>query len=99
MIVSQEYDESGDEYKLRNVFNTDDVERENWQRVQSGKGFIYENGKLVGREIAQIPVEEAMMLENMKDIDYLSFSRNKDKAALKRLIKRYPHWRSSSGGI
>ena len=76
-----------------------DFERENWERVQNGKGFMYENGHLVGREIARIPVEEAAMLEAMCDIDYLSFSRNKDKAALRRLLQRFPYWRCSGGDV
>lgn len=99
MIVSQTIEEYGDEIRLENHFNTDDIERENWQRVQAGNGFIRENGKLVGREIAQIPTDEAAWLESIKDLDYLSFSRNNDKAALKRLLQRFPHWRSSSGGF
>ncbi len=99
MISHQELSEDGDSLKLTNYINSDDVERENWQKVQDGKGYIYDNGQLVGREIARIPVEEAAMLEAMCDIDYLSFSRNKDKAALRRLLKRYPYWRSSSGGV
>ena len=99
MIVSQELQEYGDEYKLTNRLNTDDVERENWKLAQDGKGFIRENGKLVGREIAQIPLEEAAMLEANYDLDYLAFSRNNDKAALKRLLKRFPYWRCSGGEI
>lgn len=99
MIVSQELQEYGDEYKLTNRLNTDDVERENWKLAQEGKGFIRENGKLVGREIAQIPLEEAAMLEANYDLDYLAFSRNNDKAALKRLLKRFPYWRCSGGEI
>ena len=99
MIESQELYEHGDEYELLNHINTDDIERENWQKVQEGKGFIRENGKLVGREIAQIPVEEAAMLEAAYDLDYLAFTRNNDKAALKRLLKRFPHWRCSGGEI
>ncbi len=58
-----------------------------------------EDGKLVGRLIANIPVEEAAMLEANYDLDYLAFTRNNDKAALKRLLKRFPYWRSSGGEI
>ena len=99
MIVDQELFKHGDEYKLENHINSDDVERENWRQVQEGKGFIRENGKLVGRLIANIPVEEAAMLEANYDLDYLAFSRNNDKAALKRLLKRFPYWRCSGGEI
>ena len=99
MIVGQELEERGDEYRLINHVNTDEIERENWQRTQQGNGFIRESGKLVGREIAQIPVEEAAMLDANYDLDYLAFSRNNDRAALRRLLTRFPHWRCASGGI
>ena len=99
MIVEQELQERGDEITLTNRFNTDDAERENWRGVQAGNGFIKENGKLVGRLIANIPVDEAAMLEANYDLDYLAFSRNNDKAALRRLLQRFPHWRCSSGGF
>ena len=99
MIVGQELGEIGGEVKLLNHINTDDIERENWRKVQDGKGFMYENGNLVGREIARIPVEEAAMLETLCDIDYLSFTRNNDRSALRRLLQRFPHWRCASGGI
>ncbi len=39
------------------------------------------------------------MLEANYDLDYLAFSRNNDKAALKRLLKRFPYWRCSGGEI
>ena len=99
MIVAQELEENGDELRLTNHINTDEAEKENWAKVQEGKGFIRENGKIVGREIAQISVEEAAMLEAQYDLDYLAFSRNNDKAAFRRLLKRFPHWRCCSGGI
>ncbi|MBQ4431880.1 MAG: hypothetical protein II877_10280 [Synergistaceae bacterium] len=100
MITGQELEFRGDELELTTHINTDDVERENWRRVQAGKGFMYDSrGTLAGREIARIPAEEAAMLEAQYDIDYLSFSRNQDKNALRRLIARFPHWRCSEGGI
>ena len=100
MIVSQELEELGDNVRLLNHINTDDAERENWQHVQQGKGFIRdEQGNVAGRFVANIPVEEAAMLEAQKDLDYLSFSRNGDKNALRRLLKRFPYWRCSEGGI
>lgn len=99
MIIGQELKEHGDEITLTNHINTDDIERDNWQSVQSGNGFIRENGKLQGRLLANIPVEEAAMLEANYDLDYLAFSRNNDKAALKRLLQRFPYWRASSGGF
>ena len=99
MIVKQELEILGDEFRLTNNINTDEIERENWAKVQQGNGFIRENGKLVGREIAQIPIDEAAMLEANYDLDYLAFSRNNDRAALRRLLQRFPHWRCSSGGF
>ena len=101
MIVAQELQERGDELTLLNHINTDEQEKLNWEHLQqSGKGFIYdEKHNLAGREIARIPYEEAAMLEAMCDLDYLSFSRNNDKNALRRLIKRFPHWRCCEGGI
>ena len=100
MIAQQVYSEYGDDVMLRNHINTDDEERLNWQSVQNGKGFIRdEKNHVIGREVARIPVEEAAMLEAIHDLDYLSFSRNNDKAALRRLLKRFPYWRCSSGGF
>ena len=98
-MITQELEQNGEELKLRTYFNTDDEEKINWDSTQHTNGFIYENKKLVGREIARIPVEEAAMLESLCDIDYLSFSRNGDKNAFRRLLARYPHWRCASGGI
>ena len=100
MIIGQELEELGDSVRLLNHINTDDAERENWRSVQQGKGFIRDkHGHVAGRLVANIPVEEAAMLEAMKDLDYLSFSRNGDKAAFRRLLKRFPYWRCSEGGI
>ena len=100
MLVAQEFEERGDEYTLRNYFNTDDEQRMNWETAQQGKGYIYnDRQKLVGREIARIPVDEAAMLETMCDLDYLSFTRNNDKNAFRRLLARFPHWRCCEGGI
>ena len=75
-MISQEIEERGEELTLLNHINTDEEEKLNWQQVQAGKGFIYdEKGNLAGREIARIPMEEAAMLEAMCDLDYLSLSR------------------------
>ena len=100
-MIAQELEERGEELTLLNHINTDEEEKLNWQQAQStGKGFIYdEKGKLAGREVARIPMEEAAMLEAMCDLDYLSFSRNGDKNAFRRLLKRFPHWRCCEGGI
>ena len=100
MIVGQELNERGGDITLANHINTDDIEKENWRMVQDGKGFIRnETGHVSGRLVANIPVEEAAMLEAMKDLDYLSFSRNGDKAAFRRLLQRFPYWRCAEGRI
>ncbi len=100
MITWQEIEERGEEVRLLNHINTDDAERENWQQVQEGKGFIHDSkGRLAGRIVANIPVEEAVMLETQKDLDYLSFTRNGDKKAFRRLLARFPYWRCSEGGV
>ena len=99
-MITQELTEHGEELQLINRINTDEAERDNWKNLQQvGKGFIRENGKIVGREVARIPMEEAAMLEAQYDLDYLSFSRNNDKAAFRRLLKRFPHWRCSEGSV
>ncbi len=69
-MITQELEQNGEELKLRTHFNTDDEQKINWETTQHTNGFIYENKKLVGREIARIPVEEAAMLESLCDIDY-----------------------------
>ena len=100
MILGQELEEFGEEVRLLNHINTDETERDNWQQVQQGKGFIHDSkGNLAGRLVANIPIEEAAMLEAMKDLDYLSFSRNGDKNAFRRLLQRFPYWRCAEGGI
>ena len=100
MIVGQELKERGDELTLLNHINTDDEERINWQSVQQGKGFIRDDkNHIISREIARIPVDEAAMLEAQCDLDYLSFTRNNDKAAFRRLLKRFPYWKCCEGGI
>lgn len=100
MIMSQELEELGEEVRLLNHINTDEEERLNWEHVQHGKGFIHDSkGNIAGRLVANIPVEEAAMLESQKDLDYLSFSRNGDKNAFRRLLQRFPHWRCCEGGI
>ena len=100
MILEQKLNELGDDVRLINHINTDDEEKINWESVRSGKGFIRDDkNNLIGREIARIPADEAAMLEAQFDLDYLSFSRNNDKAALKRLLKRFPYWKCCEGGI
>ena len=99
MIEAQELKQWGDEITLTNHINTDDTERENWENVQQGNGFIREKGQVVARVVANIPEVEAAMLRVRNDLDFLAFEYTGDKMALKRLLQRFPHWRSSSGGF
>lgn len=100
-MIQQELEERGGELTLLNHINTDDEEKLNWESVQqTGKGFIRdERGKVAGREVARIPMEEAAMLEAMCDLDYLAFTRNNDRVAFRRLLKRFPYWRCCEGGV
>lgn len=100
MIEYQKLEELGDGVRLLNCINTDEEERLNWEQAQQGKGFIYDSkGQIAGRHVANIPVEEAAMLEANYDLDYLSFKHNGDKNAFRRLLQRFPHWRCCEGGI
>lgn len=100
-MINQAFEEHGNELKLLNHINTDEEERLNYEQMkEAGKGFIRDDkNNIIGREIARIPAEEAAMLEAQFDLDYLSFSRNNDKNAFRRLLKRFPHWRCCEGGI
>lgn len=99
-MKAQDLDVSGDEVTLTTHYNTDDAEWENWhERQQIGKGFIREDGKLKGRHVARIPVEEAAHLRSMYDIDFLSWEHNDDRAAFRRLLKRFPHWQVCDGSV
>ncbi len=99
MLIGQSLLQHGDEYTLINHINTDDIERENWRRVQHGNGFIRENGDLKARVLCEIPEDEAAMLRANNDLDFLVFENSHDSRALKKLLARFPHWRSSSGGF
>ena len=97
-MVIQELEARGDELKLITHANTDEEERLNWERAQHDDGFIRdERGRPQGRVLASVPAAEAARLEAMYDLDWLAFSRNGDKAALRRLFARFPEWRCSSG--
>lgn len=99
-MYAQEFAVNGDEFQLANHWNTDDAERDNWrERQQSGKGFIREDGELKGRRVARIPLEEAAHLRAVYDIDFLSWEQCNDRAAFRRLLKRFPHWQVCDGGV
>ncbi|MBQ9566193.1 MAG: hypothetical protein IJU98_11465 [Synergistaceae bacterium] len=92
----------GEEFRLVSHADTDDAERLNWETAQAnGKGFIRRggDGEVQGRLVAQIPPEEAAMLEARYDLDWLAFTHNRDRAAFRRLLKRFPHWRCCEGGV
>ena len=99
-MLAQELEVRGDGLRLTNVYDTDEEERANWAEVQAGKGFIRDDrGRIQGRVVANIPAPDAARLEAEYDLDWLAFSRNNDKAALRRLLARFPYWRCSSGGV
>ena len=99
-MLEQELEVRGDELRLTNTYSTDDEERANWASVQAGKGFIRDGrGEIQGRLVANIPAPDAAMLETAYDLDWMAFSRNGDKAAFRRLLGRYPHWRACEGGV
>ncbi|MBQ9526897.1 MAG: hypothetical protein IJR68_04735 [Fretibacterium sp.] len=98
--MEQELAVRGDEITITNHYDTDDEERYNWARAQEGKGFIRdERGGIQGREVANIPAPDAAMLEAAFDLDWLAFSRNRDRAAFRRLLRRFPYWRACQGGV
>lgn len=98
--MEQELAIRGDEIKLTNRYNTDDEEQYNWESVQQGKGFIRgERGEIQGRVVANIPAPDAARLEAQFDLDWLAYSRNRDRAAFRRLLKRFPYWRACEGGV
>ncbi len=101
MVTDEKIKFTDAEISLTRHINTDEIEKFNWQtRNENGKGFIYDDKqKLSGRLIAQIPADEANMLIALKDLDYMSFRLNHDKNALRRLLKRFPHWVTAEGGI
>lgn len=99
--MHQEFSIRGDEIALTNCYSTDDEEAYNWNAVQqAGKGFIRgDKGEIQGRVVANIPAPDAAMLEAQFDLDWLAYSRNKDRAAFRRLLKRFPYWRACEGGV
>ena len=98
--MEQELSLRGDEIKLTNRYDTDDEERHNWRCVQEGKGFIRGGkGEIQGRVVANIPAPDAAMLEAQYDLDWLAYSRNRDRAAFRRLLARFPYWRACAGGV
>ena len=99
--MEQELEFHGDEIRLINHFNTDEEERHNWASVQeNGKGFIRgRHGEIEGRVVANIPAPDAAMLEAQFDLDWLAYTRNKDRAAFRRLLKRFPYWRACEGQV
>jgi len=97
-MLERDVEVLGDEVKVTTRFNTDAEEKENWDRAQHSDGFIRDRrGRLQGRLLADIPVQEAAMLEANRDIDWLSWRLNGDVSAFRRLLARFPHWRCSGG--
>lgn len=87
----------GEEIRLKCRIDTSEKQRLNWERTTGNDGF---SPKREWRCAVSIPVEEAMRLWALKDIDWLAWNHNlDDDAAFKRLLARYPHWRCAEGGI
>ena len=83
-------------YELRTVYDpTEHYVRNMRERNESGKGFI--PGR-EGRKIASIPLEDFMRLVRLGNQD-ASAAMAGDDAAMRRLIRAHPEWRTSEGGI
>ncbi len=83
-------------YELRTVYDpTEHYVRNMRERNESGKGFL--PGR-EGRKIASIPLEDLMRLVRLGNQD-ASAAMAGDDAAMRRLIRAHPEWRTSEGGI
>ena len=100
-MLAQELDIRGDALTLTTAYDTRDEERANRESArENGRGFIRDGrGGLQGRVVANIPAPDAAMLEAVLDLDWLCFSRNNDRAAFRRLLARFPHWKACEGGV
>lgn len=88
--------ENKDRYELRTVYDpTAHYVRNMRERNESGKGFLPNRE---GRKIASIPVDDLMALIQSGNQD-ASAAMGGDDAAMRRLIRAHPEWRTSEGGI
>lgn len=101
LVQSLEIKGDGEEYRLVSRANTDDAERLNWETAQeNGKGFIRGGGgEINGRLVGRIPEEDAAMLRAQYDLDWLAFELDGDRAAFRRLLKRFPYWQCCEGRV
>ncbi len=99
-FVRTEIREEGDSVALSRFFDDGPLFEDSYRkRAENGRGLIYENGSLVGRRLASIPLVEAAALEAACDADWLEFKRCNSRAAFARLIVRFPHWCICDGGV
>lgn len=95
--------EHGDEYTIRKVINDDVYRRrchELRQQLYSSKGMIRnKHGSAQAQFKYSIPVDEFAALLMSGDPDALAWQRDKnDRAALHRLVARFPHWKVAGSG-
>ena len=88
--------ENKDRYELNTVYDPTAHDIRNMrERNDSGKGFL--PGR-EGRKIASIPVDDMMALIQNGNADAQAAMAG-DDAAMRRLIRAHPEWRTSEGGI
>lgn len=99
-FIRSELREEGDDVVLSRFFDDGPLFEDSYRkRQENGRGLIYENGSLVGRRLASIPLVEAGALEAAGDADWLEFKHDNSRAAFARLIVRFPHWCICDGGV
>ena len=91
-----------DGYLLRILYDPDKELEENYEeRKGSGKGFVPGHKGFGGnlRKVASIPFDEITRLGTEGNRDALDALNFNDQAALRRLIRSHPEWRTSEGAV
>lgn len=90
----------GDNVTLQTIYDPSAVYQQNYLNRMSGiNGFTKERTR---RQLAEIPVDDLNALIAQGDLDAIVFhnsSGKEAKTALKRLLRRFPEWRCSTGAI
>ena len=84
---------------MRGLVVSDDTDEFNHELMRMlGKGFTKDGHS---RWISNIDADElnALRLNGDKDAAAFTESGHKDREALRRLLRRFPQWRGSEGGI
>jgi len=91
----------GDEIRLENTYITDPYEAANHlERLRNGAGFIRnKSGSAWGRLSMDIPIKDVAYLEGTNDRDWAEYSATCGRAALLRLLTRFPYWQVCDGRI